>query len=179
RTPLLLAMTLLAFGYACIWFQSQVALPLDMLAHGLTTTQYGIAIAMNGLVVIALSVPLGAVLERFPRRYVLAGASLTLGTGFGLTALVSSLPLYALTVVIWTLGEVAMVPLATTIVADLAPPHLRGFFQGVYGTAWGLASFVSPALSGLLIEQVGTRALWLGCFLLASLLALAYLLLVR
>jgi MFS family permease len=171
--------TLLAFVFACIWFQGYVALPLDMHAHGLTSTHYAFAIAMNGLVVIVLSVPLGSLFARFPRHYVLAGATLLLGTGFGLTALVSTLPLYAFTVILWTLGEIAAVPLATALIADLSPSHLRGLYQGVYGAAWGLASFVGPALSGLIIEQMGTRVLWFGCFLVAGLLALCYLALAR
>jgi MFS family permease len=162
---LLFLFTLLAFVFACIWFQGYVALPLDMHAHGLTSTHYAFAIALNGLVVIVLSVPLGSLFARFPRHYVLAGATLLLGTGFGLTALVSTLPLYAFTVILWTLGEIAAVPLATALIADLSPSHLRGLYQGVYGAAWGLASFVGPALSGLIIEQMGTRVLWFGCFL--------------
>lgn len=150
-----------------------------MHAHGLANTQYALAIAMNGLVVIALSVPLGALLVRFPRGYVLAGATLLLGIGFGLTAWVSTVPLYAVTVVLWTLGEIAAVPLSTAVIADLSPAHLRGLYQGIYGSAWGLASFVGPALSGLIIDRAGTKALWLGCFLLAGVLALGYLVLTR
>jgi MFS family permease len=177
--PLFLVLTLLSFGFACIWFQGYATLPLDMRAHGLTTTQYGLAIALNGLVVVALSLPISALVTRLPRSYVLAGATLLLGIGFGLTALVSTLPLYALTVAIWTFGEIAAVPLMTTIVADLSPSHLRGRFQGVYGVAWGLASFLGPTLGGIIVEHMGTRVLWLGCFLLALLLTLSYLALAR
>ena len=153
--PLLLVLTLLSFGFACIWFQGYVTLPLDMRAHGLSNAQYGIAIAMNGLAVVILSVPVSALVSRLPRSFVLAGATLLLGIGFGSTALVSTLPLYALTVIIWTLGEIIAVPLMQSIVADLSPAHLRGFFQGIYGTAWGLASFVGPTL------EIG-RASWRG-----------------
>lgn len=126
----------------------------------------------NGLGVIILSVPISALVAHLPRSAVLAGATLLLGIGFGLTALVSTLPLYALIVSIWTLGEIAAVPLLTTIVADLSPANHRGRLQGIYGAVWGLASFLGPTLGGVIVVYLGMRVLWLGCFLLANLLAL-------
>ena len=55
------------------------------------------------------------------------------GLGFGLTALAGSVLAYAATVVVWTLGEIVTAGLGAAIVADLAPPSMRGRYSGAYG----------------------------------------------
>ncbi len=61
------------------------------------------------------------------------------GLGFGLTALAGSVLAYAATVAVWTLGEIIMAGLGATIVADLAPPSVRGRYSGAYGAIWSAA----------------------------------------
>jgi MFS family permease len=177
--PLLLGYTVLAFLFACIFFQGYVTLPLDMRAHGMSELQYGVAIAMNGLIIVLFSIPVNTLLARFPPIFALSGAALLMGTGFGLTGVVHTVPLYALSVVVWTFGELMAAPVTSTIIANLSPIHMRGVYQGIYGTAWGLASFAGPALGGLVLSYLGASSLWLGCFALGIVIAFGYILLAR
>lgn len=175
----LLSYTLLAFLFACIFFQCYATLPLDMYAHGMSTAQYGIAIAMNGLLIVGVSVPITPVLSRFPRHFILAGSAVLMGTGFGLVGFVHTLPLYTLTIIIWTMGELIAAPVGSTLIANISPVDLRGLYSGVFGTAWGLAAFVGPTLGGLVLEHFGNLTLWSGCFILGLIVALGQLLLGR
>ena len=179
KDTLLLSYTLLAFLFACIFFQCYATLPLDMYAHGMSTAEYGIAIAMNGLLIVGVSVPVSHIIPRFPRHFILAGSAVLMGTGFGLVAFVHTLPFYALAVIIWTMGELIAAPLGSTIIADISPVHLRGLYSGVFGTAWGLAAFTGPALGGLVLEHFGNLTLWSACFILGLIVALGHLLLGR
>lgn len=179
KDTLLLSYTLLAFLFACIFFQCYATLPIDMYAHGMNTAEYGIAIAMNGLLIVAISVPASHALVRFPRHVVLAVAAVLMGTGFGLVGFVHTLPLYALAVIIWTLGELTASPVSSTLIADISPTHLRGLYSGIFGTAWGLAAFVGPALGGLVLQRFGNLTLWSACFILGLITALGHLLLGR
>ena len=70
---------------------------------------------------------------------------------------------YALAISVWTLGEIAFIPAAQALVADLAPASLRGRYQGVNGMAWGLASTLGPALGGGVLGRLGGAWLWGGC----------------
>jgi len=64
--------------------------------------------------------------------------------------------------VVWTLGEIVVASVALAILADLAPAHLRGRYNGVYGLAWSLAGLAAPLLgTGLL--AAGKAALWVVC----------------
>ena len=179
QEPLLLLFSGLALALGTVYMQGYVTLPVDMRAHGMRPDQYGVALSVNGALIVLLSLPFSNVVTRWPRFGVLAVASLLLGLGYGLTAFASTLPLYALTVAVWTLGEIAASAVAPAVVADLSPVALRGLYQGVFGAAWGLAFFVGPILGGWVLERLGATALWGGCFGLGCLLALSYLAMTR
>jgi MFS family permease len=105
----------------------------------------------------------------------MALAALLTGLGFGLNALGHTLAFYVLGVAVWSVGEIIGAAIAPTIIADLAPPELRGLYQGVFGSAWGLSFFVGPVLGSWVFEKFTASGLWLGCAVLGCVLALAYL----
>lgn len=176
REPLLLAFSALALFIGVIYMQGYVTLPLDMQAHGLTSADYGMAIAVNGILIVALSIQVSHAASNWPRFRAMAVAALFLGTGFGLNMFARSLlPFYFLTVAVWTLGEITASAVAPALLADLSPIELRGLYQGIYGSAWGLSLFIGPMLGGWVYEYIGPTALWFGCFLIGCVLALCYL----
>jgi MFS family permease len=175
RDPMLLFFFVLSLGVGLIYSQSNVTLPLDMAAAGLPPSDYGLAIAVNGFLIVLVTLQLTRRLERFPRYPVMAVAALLLGAGFGLTELASTLPLYALTVVIWTIGEVIGAAVAPVIVSEMSPAALRGLYQGIWGASWGLSFFIGPALGGFVLHNYGSGVLWGAVFLLGVALSLGYL----
>jgi MFS family permease len=64
---------------------------------------------------------------------------------------------------LWTVGEVIGFPVAAALVADLAPPELRGRYQGAFSMCWGVAFLLSPVVGGRLLTGLGAPALWLAC----------------
>lgn len=175
RDPVLLFFFVLSLCVGLMYSQSNVTLPLDMAAAGLLPSDYGLAIAVNGALIVLVTLQVTRRLERFPRYPVMAAAALLLGTGFGLTELASTLPLYALTVVIWTIGEVIGAAVAPVIVSEMSPAALRGLYQGIWGASWGLAFFIGPALGGFVLHNYGSGVLWGGIFMLGLLISLGYL----
>jgi MFS family permease len=177
--PILLAFTGLALVFGTVYAQSHITLPVDMAAHGMTPEQYGLVIAINGALIVILGIPASNAAQRWPRFGALAVAGLLVGIGFGLPAVVASLGGYALSVSIWTLGEIAAATVAPSVVADLAPIDKRGLYQGVFGAAWGLAFLTGPVLGGWIYERRGPTALWAACLLAGILLFFGYLILGR
>src|SRR5262249_36378506 len=111
-------------------------------------------------------------LARFRRSRVLSSAALLMGIGFGMYAIAGGPLWYAVGIVIWTLGEVATSPTASSIVSDLAPPSLRGRYQGVFMMSWGLAMFVGPSAGAALLARRGGAALWSSCLALGVIVAI-------
>ncbi len=175
REPLLLVFTGLALVFGTIYQQGSVTLPIEMRAHGLSPELYGLVISINGALIVLLGLPASNRAAHWPRFAALAAASLLLGAGFGITGLASSLGLFALSVGIWTLGEIAAASVAPAVVADLSPAEMRGLYQGVFGAAWGLSFFTGPILGGWVFERLGSNALWGGCLAAGVLLAAGYL----
>jgi MFS family permease len=93
----------------------------------------------------------------------------------GLNAFQGSVPAYVLGSATWTVGEVIGFPVAAALVADLAPPALRGRYQGAFTMSWGIAFTVGPLLGGAILERLGGRALWIGCFAVGVLVAAGHL----
>lgn len=168
RFQLLLVASLLT---AFVYFQQQGALPLHVVDEGFSFATFGLLISLNGLVVVLLELPLAAITQRRRRRPVIALGNLLVGLGFALTAWASDVPLLALTVVIWTLGEIVGSPVAQAYVADLAPLHLRGRYQGAWDLTFALALVFGP-LVGTVVYAVNPTVLWLGCGVLGGLAAL-------
>ncbi len=158
-----LAFILLTFLFAVVFMQHLSSLPVQMGDDGLSPSQYGAVIALNGALIVLVTVPLTRWLQLFPRSRVLAVASVFVGLGFGATAWASSVPAYMLTVVVWTVGEVIGAAVAPAVVADLSPAALRGRYQGMLGFSFSLAALTAPLLGGAVYQHVGGGALWVGC----------------
>ena len=175
----LIALALLAFCFAVVYFQNTSTLPIVMHARGLTDADYGAVIAMNGATVLVFSVPIHAMIRRMRPARAMAGAALLLGTGFGLISIAHGELAMMMTVVIWTLGEVIATPVASTWIGQISPPHLRGTYQGIYSSGWGAAQMAGPLAGGLVLTMFGSQVLWGACFGLGIAVAGGYILLTR
>ena len=158
-----LAVCLLTLAFCIVFFQSFVGLPIDVRAHGISAGGFGALIALNGLLIVLFQPFAGELIRDRSRPSVLAVASILLGVGFGMNAWVGSIPGYASSVTVWTLGEILFSPAATSFVADLAPPELRGRYQGAFAMAFTGAFAAAPAVGGYVIAHAGARWLWIGC----------------
>lgn len=82
----------------------------------------------------------------------------------------SALPVLIAAVVVVTIGEMILQPIASTVAADLAPPHLRGSYEAVVGVAFAV-SWAPGVLIGLWLVGAGRGVLMLMLALPLSLLA--------
>lgn len=154
---------LINFLLVLVFMQFQTALPEAMRRAGATTADYGYALALNGVLIVLLQPFMGPLTAPYRRSRVLALASLLVGAGFAATAAAHGLAGFAATVAVWTLGEVLMAPLNSSVVADLAPERLRGRYQGAFGLTWSAGFLFAPLLGPSTIEAFGIDALWAAC----------------
>ncbi|MFE3858319.1 MDR family MFS transporter [Streptomyces griseorubiginosus] len=158
-----LAVVGLAFALVVVFQQASVGLPIAMHRDGLTAAQYGLVISVNGLLIVGLQLPLGRALHGSHPRRPLILAALLCGWGFGLAAFAGGAAVYAVSVVVWTLGELVHAPLNMQLVARHSPGHARGRYQGVYTMAWSTATITAPLAGGTVIDRFGPDALWAAC----------------
>ncbi|MFF0160198.1 MDR family MFS transporter [Streptomyces sp. NPDC005263] len=164
----------LSFLVALIFQQGAVGLPVAMGEAGFTPADYGVAIAVNGVLIVALQIPITRFIEHRDTKRLLVVSSLLAGYGFGLTAFAGSIGLFALTVCVWTLGEMISAPTQTGLVVRLSPVHGRGRYQGMYTLSWSVAALVAPLMSGVVIDRFGAEWLWGACAVIGTAAAIGY-----
>ncbi|MFI8433608.1 MDR family MFS transporter [Streptomyces sp. NPDC079020] len=169
----------LSFLVSLIFQQGYVGLPVAMGADGLSSSDFGTAIAVNGVLIVVLQIPVTRFIEhRDPRRLLIISALLA-GYGFGLTAFAGSVGVYALTVCVWTLAEIVNAPIQTGLIVQLSPAQGRGRYQGMYTMSWAVAALIAPLMSGVVIDHYGAAWLWGTCAVLGTVAAFGYWLLMR
>ncbi|MEU8775135.1 MFS transporter [Streptomyces sp. NPDC048606] len=169
----------LSFLISLIFTQGSVGLPVAMGAAGFSPGDYGLVVAVNGLLIVLLQIPVTRFIEhRDPRRLLVASALLA-GYGFAMTAFAGPLWAYALTVCVWTLAEIVNSPIQMGLVVRLSPAHGRGRYQGMYTMSWSVAALVAPLMAGFVIDRLGAQWLWGATGVLGTVAAAGYWLLMR
>jgi MFS family permease len=167
---------LVSLGGIVVMMQHMSTLPISMTADGLSAATYGWVIAVNGVLIVLGQLFVPKLIGNHDSSRVLAAASLIVGVGFGLVAFAHAAWFFAVTVVIWTLGEMLQSPSNAATVAALSPPALRGRYQGVNSLTWSAGTALAPILGGLTQQHLGDATLWLGCFAVCALVALGHVL---
>ncbi|MFE6978107.1 MDR family MFS transporter [Streptomyces sp. NPDC057682] len=169
----------LSFVIALIFQQGYVGLPVAMGADGFSSSDFGTAVAVNGVLIVVLQIPVTRFIQSRDPRRLLVVSSLLAGYGFGLTAFAGSVGIYALTICVWTVAEIVNAPVQNGLVVQLSPAQGRGRYQGMYTLSWSAAALVAPLMSGVVIDRFGAQWLWGTCALLGTVAALGYWLLMR
>ena len=163
RDTVFLLMILIQIGYATIYMQGYSTLPLAMSDDGLSSRTYGLVIALNGVVIVLVQPFLGRWFVKLDRPKLLAASMLVVGLGFGVGAVVHSWWGYAMSVVVWTIGEIGFAAVIGAVFADLAPIDLRGRYMGLSGMAFGVGTVIGPLAGTNALEYLGPTVTWLGC----------------
>jgi MFS family permease len=160
---------------ALVFMQHLSTLPIAMAQDGLPASTYGTVIALNGILIVALQLFMSRLLRRLRRATALALAGLIMGLGFGLTAFAHTAWFYAMTVLVWTVGEMLNAPSNSTTIAELSPASMRGRYQGVFSLSWSSATFLAPIVGTAVFQYLGNTVLWAGCFVMALAVAILHL----
>jgi MFS family permease len=147
---------------AAVYMQNATTFALHVQDLGYPVSTYGFLQATNGVLVVLLELPISSWTQHRARTAMMALGALGVGLGFTVLAFASAIPGLLLMVLIWTLGEIVESPATSAFVADRAPEHARGRYQGALGSMYALAAIVSPIV-GTAVYHVSPTALWLGC----------------
>jgi MFS family permease len=129
---------------------------------GLPESRFGFIMATNAAMVVVFQVMVTSVSRRFPPYLVMALGSLLYAVGVGSVALVGSFAGFMASMIILTCGELLLVPTTSALVANLAPPDMRGRYMSIYGLSWGVAAGIGPVFGGFLNDAISPGAIWAG-----------------
>ncbi len=156
-----------------VFFQTLAAMPLFLVRElHMTEAGLGLLLAINTVIIIVVEVPLNNAMADWPHRHALALGALLIGIGFGALVLVDGVFGAALTVVVWTFGEMIFLPASAAYVSDIAPREQAGAYMGLYTMGFSVALAIGPWLGTEILENYGSSAVWIGTFLCSCVTAL-------
>jgi MFS family permease len=124
---------------------------------GIPEGTWGWLLALNALVVAVVQYPLVRATKRKNRMLLLAASSALLGIGIGGSAFATGLGSLVFLVVVMSLGETLLAPIAAAEVADFAPEVVRGRYMGAWTVVWNGGAALGPAFMGWAMDTVGGR----------------------
>jgi MFS family permease len=160
---------------SALFHQVTSTLLIDMEQHGLPPRTCGLLLALNGVLIVFLQPFAGRRIARMQRAPAMVVSSLLIGFGLGVLVLRDhSVGVYVISAVVWSLGEIAMASILPSVVADFAPSHLRGSYQGAYQVAWGGGCLFAPIAGSFVLAHFGSTTLWGGCIAAGIVVALGF-----
>jgi MFS family permease len=141
--------------------QMMAVLPVYMKDNfGLGESYYGWVMTTNAAMVVALQFLITRATQRVAPLMLTTGGALLYAIGVFSVTFASVFPHFILAMVVYTLGEMILVPTSTAVTADFAPPDLRGRYMGMLGLTWSIGFGIGPTLGGLIGDHIAPNAIW-------------------
>lgn len=154
----------LALFAACIctaWIfrQTNTTFPLHFERSSLPLHLCGLVLALNGVMICLMEVPLASGLRLWPVKQVLALGYVLMGASFLVFLGSGSLTAFVTMMIIFTLGEMSAFSRQQAYSASLAPDDMRGRYVGFLGFAWCAGNTASSAF-GMALYDHHPAILW-------------------
>lgn len=155
------------FPVVMVFFQHNSSMPLFLVRNlHFAESAYGFLFSINTVLIVLAEVPLNTMTAHWPHRLTLSLGALLSGIGFGSMMFITGFASAALTVAIWTCGEMLLFPAAAAYVTEIADTARRGQYMGIFQMSFSLAFAIGPWLGTQTLEWYGAHTLWGGALLL-------------
>lgn len=123
---------------------------------------YGFLPTTNAFMIVLFQVMITRWTKRYRPLRMTALGMLFYAIGVGSVALGSNFWGLWISMIIITIGEMIIVPTGSAYVANISPEHMRGRYMGIYSLTWSLSIGIGPLLGGILSDNYGPSATWIG-----------------
>jgi len=142
--------------------------------HGVDPQGYGFLMSTSAITVILFQFWVTRRIKQRSPFLMMALGSVFYMIGFGLFGFVAAYWLFALNIVIITIGEMIVMPTSQALAANFAPEDMRGRYMAVFGLTWAIPSIFGPASAGLILDNLNPNLLWYVAGILCATAAFAY-----
>jgi MFS family permease len=153
----------LLFGLVSLVYAQQTgALALGIRDAGHDDGVYGWLLTLNAVLVILFEIPLTRFSGRWQRRTAVALGAVCVCGGYGVYAFGLGLAVLVFGVLLWTLGEILLAPVAAAFASESAPPGAEPKYQSLLGLCQSAGMAVGPA-AGVYAYSYTHTLPWLLC----------------
>ena len=164
--PAFLWLILGVFFWVMAFFQLFYTVPVFFENdYNLQKDEIGWLMAINGLIIALIEMPIVKIYENRVLSYVIITGSLLTLLSFAVFLLppFSILTLCIAFTLLISIGEVLYLPFTNSLALELAPEKQRGRYMGAYSMVFALAHIMAPTLGMQLAENFGFFWLWAAC----------------
>ncbi|WP_409251721.1 MDR family MFS transporter [Bacillus sp. SCS-153A] len=176
------ALILICAAYILCWigyvqWQSTIASYTQEI--NISLKQYSLLWTINGALIVLAQPLLSRMIRRFEnnlKMQIQIGIVIFM-IAFGVAAAADVFQMFAIAMIIMTIGEMLIWPAVPTIANDLAPKGREGFYQGIVNSTATGGRMVGPLLGGILVDVFGISTLFtslIGLFAVAMLFTAIY-----
>jgi predicted MFS family arabinose efflux permease len=161
RDATLLTVFFAAIGGWCSYAAFELLLPISLTqTHGLAPATWGLLFALNPIVIVLLQMRITRWTGGIPGGIKLAAGVLLMASPYLLLEASAVLPVVIVVLLVVVLGEMLWAPASEALIANLAPPGLRGVYLGTANAASWLGLSLAPALGLQTRAAFGDAAMW-------------------
>jgi MFS family permease len=129
---------------------------------GILENRYGMIAMTNALMVVTLQVLVTNQTKKHPDLQMMTIGAVIYVLGVAGFALAGGFWGFWLCMVILTVGELILMPTATTYVANISPADMRGRYMSIFTLGWGAATGIGPLVGGFLNDNLSPVSIWYG-----------------
>lgn len=180
RRPTLFIFVILDTIYSFVYAQTHFSLPLKaeaVFGEELGARYFGTFNMINCLEVIFLTTIIALITRKIRAIYNVSIAGVFFAIGFGMLFFVQSFWVFAISTVIWTVGEIINATNVGVYIANHTPISHRGRFNAIINLISGIGGSLSPYIMGSFIAKNGVNNVWPVIFVLSMIASFAMLLL--
>jgi MFS family permease len=131
----------------------------------------------SAVTVVLFQFTVSRLIKHRPAFLMMALGTLFYMVGFALFGVFGTFLLFAVNIIIITIGEMIVVPTSQDLAAGFAPEDMRGRYMAVFGLSWAIPSTIGPGLAGYILDNFNPNLLWYIGGALCAIAALGYYLL--
>ena len=167
KTPTIIYAILgLAFAFYMSYMLWETVIATHMTDLGMTTKDYSFLWTLNGIIIIFGHGLLNRIIDRLPLRLTVLGGSTLFALSFLVLIHSKTYPMFIVSFVILTIGEIFASPQIPAWVDKLSDPTAKGHAQGLLTMFVSLGRAIGPLYGGLLIDGGSYKSLFASVFIL-------------
>ena len=143
--------------------------------HGIPAKQFGYLITLNATMIVLFEFSVSRYITKFKQSTMMFLGALLYAVGFGMIGAVSTYPLFILSMVIITIGELISAPLYQTMAAEFAPVDMRGRYMAFLNISYSFSAAIGPLVAGYGLETSHPQWVWFGGGILCLIAAIGFL----
>jgi len=128
--------------------------------HGIDPQGYGLLLTTSAVTVILFQFSVTRFIKHRPPFLMMAAGTLFYLIGFGMFGVVTVYGLFALAIIIITIGEMIVMPTTQALAANFAPVEMRGRYMALFGLTWALPATIGPGAAGIILDNYNPNWLW-------------------